>query len=230
MRNCLVGVAAALAVTVGMTGAANSASYTLYDDRTAFETALDSSTMIVDGFDAAGYAAGDTSNSDGFDIHSDSSMSAVLGEADFRSTGFNDWNLITQQTTNATYCAGCNGSFEVGFTTTSVGSSAGVFGVGVDVVSSSSAYFGLVTFGDGSTEEIWLDAAGFYGITSDQLITSVQLGITSSELGIPTSDFIWIDNMIYGAQGDSAVVPLPATLPLLAGALIAGAAFARRRS
>src|SRR5688500_17216263 len=58
----------------------------------------------------------------------DVTMSAILGETDYMTTGFLNWNLVS----GGYYCAGCNGSFELSFLTTTVGNAEGVNGVGVD--------------------------------------------------------------------------------------------------
>jgi hypothetical protein len=58
---------------------------------------------------------------------------ALLGETRYRSTGFADTNMVFSALGNTYDCAGCNGSFELSFTSTSVGGSGGVFGVGLGI-------------------------------------------------------------------------------------------------
>src|SRR5207248_5386743 len=51
-----------------------------------------------------------------------SAMSAVVGETEYTSTFYNDTNLVFHfpGSTDAIYCSGCNGSYQLSFTTTSV--------------------------------------------------------------------------------------------------------------
>src|SRR5688572_4866464 len=136
----------------------------LYPTRALFEAALGSS--VTDPYSAAGYFAGDVFDLPFGDRHSDAHMSAVLGETDYTTTGFADNNLIVFQTSgSAAYCAGCNGSFRLTFTSTSVGTSVGVFGVGFDFGNSSALtpYHAFFSFGDGSTQDYLLPIIGTPG-------------------------------------------------------------------
>jgi len=87
---------------------------TIYTDRTSFEPALGS--YLTDGYSPAdGYPGG-------FGLYGNAVMSAYFGETAYTTTGWLNHNIIQG---GSTYCAGCNGSFELGFTATSVGSPAG---------------------------------------------------------------------------------------------------------
>ena len=71
-------------------------------------TKREAGSIVIDDYANPGYVF----------IQSDAIMSAVLGETDYRTTGFNNLNIVS----GGRYCAGCNGSFELSFATTSAGS------------------------------------------------------------------------------------------------------------
>ncbi len=106
---------------------------------------------------------------------SDAVMSAVLGETDYTATRHANSNLIPSEY----YCAGCNGSFRLSFTTTSVtDGGVGVFGVGITVRGNSGDYIAFVTYGDGTTSNEPVSASGTYwAITAPELITSIHFGL-----------------------------------------------------
>ena len=190
-----------------------------YSDRASFEATLD--TIITDDYSAAGYTAGDIVNTPTFDIHSDSNMSSILGETDYTTTGHLNTNLIIRQATDPRYCAGCNGSFNLGFTTTSVGDASGVYGVGFDIFQSS-GYDAFATFSDGSTMNFDLGTGdSFFGLTQDIGITSIHLGLANG--GTTTDGYLEMDNLTIGNA-----VPEPATLALF-GLGLAGLGFARKK-
>jgi hypothetical protein len=56
-------------------------------------------------------------------------MTAVLGATTYQTSGHLDNNIVFG--TSTTYCGGCNGSFILDFTSTSIGSGNGVFGLGL---------------------------------------------------------------------------------------------------
>ncbi len=192
---------------------------TQYTDRATFESAL--GTIVLDDYQAAGYLVGDVSDGGTLDIHTNAHMSGILGETDYFTTGFSNWNFITGPVGgNKSYCAGCNGSFRLIFTTTSVGSPSGVFGAGFDVLSNSAGlpYHAFVTFGDNSTLDVALPSgASFWGITSSLDIQSIHLGLANG--GSTTQGSFLMDNLTIGN-----VVPAPGVLVMLG---VAG--FARRR-
>lgn len=185
-----------------------------YTDRVSFEATLGAS--VTDDYSDPGYVF----------IQSNTDMSAVLGETDYESTGFDDLNIVTNA---VRYCAGCNGSFKLSFQTTSVGTATGVFGVGFDFLNNAQVflYNAYVEFGDGSFTNFALPQTDrnlkFFGITSDLLITSIHLGLANGA----TTRFgnFQLDNLTVGAQA----VPEPAT-GLLLGLGALGMSWRKRRA
>ena len=163
----------------------------------------------------------DYSNSGYVFKQSDAVMSAVLGETDYTTTGFSNHNIVPSEY----YCAGCNGSFELGFTTTSIGDSLGVYGVGFDIVANSSSipYDALVTFGDNSTSLYQLASIGFFGLTSDLGIQNIYFGLGGERT---TNGSFAIDNLSISAV---STVPVPAAAWLFGSALLGFFGFSRRK-
>lgn len=187
---------------------------TIYTDRSLFEASLGAS--VIDDYSNPGYVS----------KQSNAYMSSVLGETEYTSTGFIPFaevNLVVDllPQPNSYYCAGCNGSFVLSFTSTSVGTPDGVFGVGFDFFNNISPllYNAFVTFGDNSQQNIPLPYAdysnffdSFFGITSSLSVKSISFGLPN---GQPTNQGSFgIDNLTIGS-------PVPGPLPLLG----AGAAF-----
>ncbi|MBW4687058.1 MAG: PEP-CTERM sorting domain-containing protein [Komarekiella atlantica HA4396-MV6] len=137
-------------------------------------------------------------------------MSGVVGETKYKTTtpfGANGYNLITaQQSGNHAYCAGCNGSFLLDFTQTTVGNALGVFGAGFDILYGTQ-YFAQVTFGDDSTQDFSLAGQNFWGITSEKSIKGIHVGLQGG--GATTSGSILIDNLTIGGAKS---VPEPASV------------------
>ena len=188
-------------LTVLGVGSANAA--VIYESRAAFDGAVGSS--VTDDYQAAGYTG----------FIGDSAMSAVLGETDYRTTGHTD-NMYG----NGIACGGCNGSWEMSFTTTSIGTATGVYGAAFDYANSDNLpYVAFVTFGDNSTAEHALSSAPipvsttpfFFGITSDTLIKSIHLGLTGG--GATQGGYFYADNLTIAAGSGS--VPVPSSLALL---------------
>jgi hypothetical protein len=87
---------------------------------------------------------------------SDATFSAFFGQTDYHSTGWENNNYVDP---GGWYCAGCNGSFELSFQTTSVTmNDTGVYGVGLDILENQSSlpYYAFITYGDGTTDNIAL--------------------------------------------------------------------------
>ena len=191
-----------------------------YNDRTAFESAL--GTIVLDDYQADGYLHGDISDGGTLDIHTNAHMSGILGETEYFTTGFNNWNFIFgPEGGNKIYCAGCNGSFRLIFTSTSVGTASGVYGAGFDVLTNSSAlpYHAFITFGDNTTLDVALPSgASFFGITSKLDIQSIHVGLANG--GFTTGGYFEMDNLTIGN------VPAPGVLVMLG---LAGLAARRRR-
>jgi hypothetical protein len=106
---------------------------------------------------------------------------------------------------NPTYCAGCNGSYELRFANTSISEGGiGVQGVGIDIIVNSNnlPYVAYVTYGDGTTENFQLPVVSFgenvfFGITSPQLIEKIHFGLVNG--GTTTSGIFSIDNLTLGS-------------------------------
>lgn len=193
------------------------AAETLFANRATFEGALAAS--ITDDYSNPGYVF----------VQNNAAMSAVLGETDYQSTGFNNLNIVFQ----GYYCAGCNGSFTLSFGTTSFTQGNGVFGVGFDFANPGGFFDALVTFGDGGTQLFDLGAASFrpstfWGLTSTRQISAISFGPGG---GTTTGGAFGIDNLTIGSAAPSGVIPEPATWALMiAGFGLVGAAARRRRS
>ena len=157
-----------------------------YTDAAVFQGAIGAS--ITDTYDS-GYEHGNESDGPGFDRFTNAAMSAVKGQTTYTSTGFTDNNLVINFG-NGSYCAGCNGSFVLGFATTSLSASGGVYGVGFNFFNFADLpYTGFVTFGDASTQNYLFPVdynngspTAFFGITSDLAISSIAFGLVNGEL------------------------------------------------
>lgn len=200
------------------TATVQGAIHTTYSDRASFEAAL--GTKIVDDYENAGYVFN----------QSDAGMTAVLGETAYRTTGFLDHNLIFDSGGDQHYCAGCNGSFELDFTATSVSGANGVFGVGFEFFNAGNPqYNAFITFGDGTTSNIPLalvsfaaPLTAFFGVTSDDLIQKIHFGLATG--GTTTSGSFGLDNLTIG---DSGVVPEPTAF--IVWGLLGASCFCRRK-
>jgi len=110
-------------------------------------------------------------------------MSSILGETVYETTGWSNSNIIVGQTGgDPYYCAGCNGSYRLTFTSTSIGTPLGVYGVGFDMKGSEQFVFGTtayVTYGNGDTSNFALPEyqTVFWGITDTRLIQSIYIGL-----------------------------------------------------
>jgi len=224
----LVVVAALVLLDVAIQGAIDPlhAATITYSSPVAFEAAL--STSITDNYTNSGYVF----------LQNDSQMSAVLGETKYMSTGFPNLNIVENQSTSpgtllSHYCAGCNGSFILDFTATTVGSTSGVFGVGFDFFNTGGStgvlYDAFVTFGDGSTHDYALDQVifpqdEFFGITSTLNVKTIAFGPDSGET-TQSGQFGLHDLTI----GSAVAVPEPGSLAIFGIALSGVAIFRRRR-
>lgn len=188
-------------------------------DRAAFEASLGAS--VNDDYENASYMF----------VQSDSVMSGVLGETQYNTTGHSNNNLVFESGGEHYYCAGCNGSFLLDFTNTSVGTSDGVFGVGFDFFNQSSPlYYALVSYGDGSIENIAFNQVAFlelefWGITSNLLISSIHFGLVDG--GATSSGSFGLDNLTIGSAAVSSI-PAPASIALLSLGLV-GICFTRKK-
>ena len=184
-----------------------------YGSRVAFESVL--ALSVTDNYEAPGYKPSPLT------VLNDVVMSSVIGETQYRSTGIANHNVISSAyglPNNHFYCAGCNGTFEMSFTQTSLGDATGIFGVGFDIYDNHGTSYGAlpmraeITFGDGSTNSFQLPelrySSGsdytFFGVSSTLRISSIAI------VNSPNSSASFaIDNLTIGAP-----VPEPSTLGL----------------
>lgn len=195
----------------------------IFADRVSFEASIVSS--ITDDYSATGYLTGDIFSDATISIHTDASMSAVLGETEYTTTGFADINKVVfggwYGLSEPAYCAGCNGTFRLSFLTTSISGPAGVFGVGFDILRNADGYVAFVTLGDSSTEQYPLPI-GFFGITSAKSISSIHVGLAGGVA--TTAGHMVIDNLTIGAE-----IPEPTSVSLLFIGLAASILLSRLR-
>jgi hypothetical protein len=175
---------------------AQAATPVFYSDRATFEAALVA--MVTDHYDSPPYPAV-------WAIHSDAAFSAFVGETDYHSTGFENTNMRQD---SGDYCAGCNGSFELSFQTTSVTQRGiGVYGVGLDILDNGSLlpYYAFITYGDGTTGNIALPVveqpgSSFFGVTAPELIVSIHFGLSGGEPTTSDDGSFVIDNLTIGRE------------------------------
>lgn len=215
---CALCATALLGSTAGTLNAA-----TLYNNRASFEAVLAS--FVTDDYEALAYRSGDALDGGEIDIHTNASMNAIFSETRYTTTGFLDWNVIFVSDGSRHYCAGCNGSYELDFTDTSVGTANGVGGVGLEVqVESVRGTHAFVTYGDNSTEDFEIPVEDFWGITSPIQIKKIHFGLENGGTNTdPSVQMIDMDNLTIGA-----LVPEPNGLMLLLGAMTSIPLVARR--
>ena len=174
--------------------------FSLFSDRTVFESQL--GTRILDDYSNAGYLVNENPQFPIVHVLSDAAMSAVLGETVYTATRYPNTNIVLSQTgQESRYCSACNGTFRLGFATTSVSEAGGVFGASFDVfrLVNNSVWtehpHAFVTFADGSTTSVGL-GGGFFGVTTNQRIQSIHVGRADGS----ASDrlYIEIDNLTIG--------------------------------
>ncbi len=166
-----------------LAGTASAATPSYYASQAAYEAVLAAS--IIDDYSSPGYAF----------IQNNATMSAVVGQTDYASTGFADLNIVS----GGVYCAGCNGSFELSFQTTSIGTAQGVGGVGVYIPfnDAGTPYFAYITFADGDIENVALPPAGSYwAVTAPERIERIHFGLSGGVA--TTSGSFGIDNLEIG--------------------------------
>lgn len=177
-------LSAACGTTVFGTTVASAANPVFYNDQTTFSGQLTAS--VIDTYSNPAYIF----------FQGDAAMSAVLGETDYQSTGFNNINIVS----GGAYCAGCNGSFRLTFTSTSVGTAQGVHGVGfkVQIHDQIVPYYAYITYADNTTQNVALPPAGnFWGVTAPERITSIHLGLSNA--GTTQNGSFAIDDLIIGS-------------------------------
>jgi hypothetical protein len=194
----LTAVTLASALSLGFKAEAS----TLYSSRLIFLASL--GTTVTDDYENPAYTT----------HMSDATMNAVLNETVYQTTGFaNNDQVFPFGSGNHIYCAGCNGSFLLTFTSTTVGNASGVFGVGLDVVDINNGYTAFVTFGDNSTANFALPPVGsFWGITDPVSIKSIAFGLPNG--GTTTDISFAMDNLTIGSG-----VPEPTAFSLMGAGL-----------
>jgi hypothetical protein len=202
------------------------AASTVFGNRVAFESTL--ANIVLDDYEDPRYQVGDLADVTYFDVHSNGSMNGIFGETSYTPTGWINTNVIGELNGNHYYCAGCNGSYLLDFTGTSVGTTSGVFGAGLDVVGAENPHgtHAFVTYGDGSTEDFIVPQVdAFWGITSNLLIKTIHFGLanggTNTDLDVQV---MAMDNLTIGAA-----VPEPTTVTLVGVFAAAAIATVRRR-
>jgi hypothetical protein len=197
------GIAIAVA-TAALSFAAEAA--TLFSNRTLFLNVLSAS--LTDDYQNTAYDHPDNPN----ESFSDAAMGGIFGQAKYKTTGLTDRNIVERQGSQRFYCAGCNGSFRLDFTGTSIGPPSGVRAVGLNVIANQAGfpYVAFVTYGDGTTENFPLPVKNsqtrtpttvFWGITSTKPISSIHFG-GSGGAAVTAGSFA-LDNLTIGAPTDS---------------------------
>jgi hypothetical protein len=194
---------------------------TVFTDQTLF---LDSiGNRITDNYENPAYVFN----------QSNAQMNAVLNETRYQPTTYANSNSVFQEIDGKfVYCAGCNGSFTLTFTQTTVGNSNGVFAVGFDIARNigNPQYTAFVTFGDGSTANYLLpivpvEGLSFFGIEDPNEITSIAFGLANGGV-VPTngSSSFAITDLTIAADP----VPEASTCSTLTASLILLATFRNR--
>jgi len=172
-----------VAVALLTAAEADAATPTYYNNLPAFQQ--DITLTVTDDYSNPAYVF----------IQNNAAMNAVIGETDYFTTGFDNLNIVS----GGVYCAGCNGSFELSFQTTSLGDPAGVNGVGMNIVfqDPGNPYFAYITFADGTTANIQLPNGGtFWGVAAPERIERIHFGLSMG--GFTQAGSFGIDNLIVG--------------------------------
>lgn len=184
-------------LVLGTSGRAEAANPIYYNNLADYQA--DVTNYLVDDYSDPGYVF----------LQDNVTMSGVVGETDYESTGHTNINIITNMGADPRYCAGCNGSFLLSFQTTSIGSMDGVNGVGFDIDSHSNTYYAFITFADGTTDNIALPSAGnFWGVSAPERIESIHVGLSMG--GTTTGGSISIDNLHIGDYSCTSDADCPA--------------------
>jgi hypothetical protein len=229
---------AAFAAALLVSGSASAATLT-YANQASFLAAV--GTSITDDYSNPGYVRSFGPNPPNF--MTDAYMTSVLNQTTYIDTRFANHNEVIgplNGTGNPYFCSGCNGSFDLGFKTTSLTSGGGVYGVSFNyrdgVPGSSDPLMDFfVTFADGSTADYTVPPTGaflpsgfasdFWGITSDLQIADIYIGVNGKPSDPIHAAVFGLDNLTIAAP-----VPEPFTLGIFGAGLAGLAAMRRRRS
>lgn len=175
---------------------------TIFTDRAAFEAECTAGTFL-DNYEDPLYEHGDITDLPTLDIWSMAGMDAVKGETSYASTFFSPPNFSFVTGTvgvDRAYCSGCNGTFRLILTGTSLGTAEGVHCLGFDVDSHALGTFqrhAFVTYGDLTTEDFLIPGApSFWGIVSPDRLNNVHIGLAAG--GTTSSGSFVMDNLTIG--------------------------------
>lgn len=207
----------------------------VYSERTLFNQSV--GTYIVDGYDSETYGW-NPDDPYGTVRLTDEELNSLSPEVIYSTDLEVNWVgfAYTGQTDPGVYCSGCNLAVTMEFTNTSIGTSMGVYGVGLDIALNrasdgypSQVRHAFVTFSDGSMIEYSLprviatEPALFWGISSEKLISSITFDEPDGY--IARTSFI-IDNLTVAANP----VPIPSAIWLFGSGLISLIGLARRKA
>jgi hypothetical protein len=119
----------------GITFSLSTNAVTIFSSSMPFLGSVDKT--VIDDYQSVGYEHGDIGDYPINDKFSDTAMSSVFGETQYKATSYpdsgNSTGIYVSWSNDRYYCGGCNGSFELNFSNTSVSMNGGVYGVGLDI-------------------------------------------------------------------------------------------------
>jgi hypothetical protein len=191
---------------------------TIFLDETALRSTLGET--FIDDYESDAYQH----------VQNNNDMDNVFNQTKYIPTGHPDINIVGETFwSDHYYCAGCNGSFLLDFTGTSLSTELGIYGIGINFFNvdriddnagdppvSIPKYSAYVTFGNNLSENFLLPSGPwpdthFWGITSDQGIKSIHFGFLDGRV-TQDGDFGILD-LTIGNQ--KAALPEPSAIILL---------------